>query len=437
MNSSGFSPRTVLAMVLVGALAFVAFLWMLGSGMADRDPDAAGAHAAGKGLTGFSALAQFMERRGWDVGEARSPGAIKQRGVLVLTPPHGSDPQEIDAVVKAHRAAGPTLVIMPKWQASPLPRRTVTVKEGWVRLRDATLVNWPGFHDEIGVELEPMPGGGWRGAGLPGTLPRPDTVLSGEYVGGEDGDEGWPLVPLVVGVRDGRMLAGYVADANDRPGLRAIAAAPEPPLDSDAEGDGSYPLIFVFEPDLLNNYGFARKENALLADALLRAAIDGDERRLIFDLTLPGYSRSENLLSLAFTPPFLAATLCLLLAAAVLMWRAMNRFGPPLTADRAIGFGKRALVSNAAGLVRRARRTHLIGPPYAAAARERLVRALALPHRLDPLAAEKAIDRALATRAPGSPPFSEAAAAMRAARRPADLLRAARTLHSLERTLTR
>ena len=85
--------------------------------------------------------------------------------------------------------------------------------------------------------------------------------------------------------------------------------------------------------------------------------------------------------------------------------------------------------------VRRSKRLHLLGPPYAALVRERLVRALALPHRADPAAREAAIDRALAMRAPDSEPFSAAAAALRAARRPAELLRAARALHQIERML--
>jgi hypothetical protein len=438
MNDGGFSPRVVLGMVLFGAFAFVALLWMIGSGMADRDPDAAGGHAGGKGLNGYSALAKFMDKRGWEVSQARSRGALKQSGVLVLTPLHWTEPEEIEAAVKLHRQAGPTVVIMPKWQTVTLPRRTVMVKEGWVALLAASLPEWPGFHDEIGIELKPMQGGGWTGGGLPGTLPRPDEVISGVSVNQDDDGEGaWPLVPLVVGEQDGRMLAGYIADANGYPGLEGIAQGEIPQWDDDVEGDGSYPLIFVFEPDLLNNYGFAQNSNALLAEVLLRAALDGEERKLIFDLTLPGYGRSENLLTLAFTPPFLAATLCLLLAAAVLLWRAMNRFGPPLATGRNIAFGKAALVANAAGLVRRARRLHLVGPPYADAARERLVRALALPHRLDPREAETAIDRALAARDPDAQSFSDASAAMRAARRPADLLRAAQTLHSLERILTR
>ena len=115
---------------------------------------------------------------------------------------------------------------------------------------------------------------------------------------------------------------------------------------ADGNGDALQPIIVVFEPDLLDNYGMAGAANALLADRLVHAATDG-ARVVNFDLTLNGFARTPNLLTLAFTPPFLAATLCLLLAALAVGWRAFLRFGPPRTATRAIAFGKRALVANA------------------------------------------------------------------------------------------
>ena len=93
------------------------------------------------------------------------------------------------------------------------------------------------------------------------------------------------------------------------------------------------------------------------------------------------------------------------------------------------------MIANAAGLIRRSRRLHLVGAPYADHVRERLVRALALPRIADAEATEAAIDRALATRTGMPTPFSLAAARLRAARRPADVVKAAQDLHSLERTL--
>lgn len=426
-----FSPRVALGLVLFGALCFVALLWIIGSGMDDPSPRASGAHVQGKGLTGYAALGQYLEKRGYAVTPVRSRAALDQPGLLILTPVHEASGEELEQVVNARRFAGPTIVVVPKWLAIPFPPGTPKAKEGYVRLLDVMPPDWKGFYDNLtlqsgALETGPRPGG-WSGAGLSGTLPEPKEVFSGRGKG---------LIPLVIGDGGGQILAGYMADGGDYPRLRDLATGAEEPELED-EPTGEYPVIFVFDADLFNNYGMSRASNAQLAEKLIQATLDGDPRKVSFDLTLAGYGRSPSLLALAFTPPFLAATLCLLLAAAVTLWRAYQRFGPPMVAGRALAFGKRELVGNAAGLIQRARRLHLLGPPYADAARERLIKALALPARLSHEQAEAAIDRALAARAPGSALFSNTSAQLRAARKPIDLLRAARQLHALERTLTR
>lgn len=447
-----FSPRTALLLVLAGVIAFVVLLWSIGSGMADPEPQASGAHAGGRGLQGYAALEGYLKERGYAVRALQSRSALKQAGLLVLTPSHQTKPADIEKAVAEHRDWGPTVLVIPKWLAMPLPPRlSPKVRKGFVRLVEAQPPDWKGFHDEVGVRIDPLAGGQagnqWRGLGLSGVMPDPGKVLSGG---------GGRLVPLVEAGPDNKLLAGYFADGGNYPELAEVALdeEPAPDLAEGAEGEpvvvaspgaqydpdryeNAYPLIVVFDPDLLNNSGMARLANAQLAERLFAAALDGGDKTVLFDLTLNGYGRSQNLLQLAFTPPFLAATLCLMLAAAVALWRAYNRFGPPLLAARSIAFGKRALVGNAAGLLRRARRLHLVGAPYADAARDRLVKALALPQRLAPEQAEAAIDRALAARDPAAIPFSTAAADLRAARRPRDMLRAAQAIHSLERMLKR
>ena len=478
-----FSPRVALILVLGGALAFIALLWAVGSGMADPEPQPSGAHVGGKGLTGFAALSDYLKARGFAVAQTRTRGPQRRGGLLVLTPQHRTRAAELTRVINDHRQYGPTLLIMPKWIAQPLPPTASAVnpkvKPGFVQLVFPLLPKWAGFHDEVSVEVSGLPGKAqgqtWFGMDQSAPLANPKEVVSGK---------GRSLIPLVNAGTDRRMLVGYFSDGN-YPGLADYALARPNAVDdteedsepaavadpaqendpsavmADPNGDAArdeaseenpepvtvapsapkvavpqrYPVIVVFEPDLLNNYGFAHQENALLAEALVRGALGSTSKQVFFDLTLAGYGRSESLLELAFTPPFLAATLCLLLAAAVALWRAYHRFGPPLLAGRSIAFGKRALVGNAAGLLRRAKRLHLLGAPYADAARERLVKALALPQRLDPAAAEAAIDRALLARTGAADAFSSAAAALRAARRPRDMLRAAQTLNSLERTL--
>ncbi len=422
-----FSRRAALALVLFGAAAFVVLLWTIGAGMASGSVNDGGGHAGGKGLNGYAALADYLERRGFTVRRSRSAAALAAPGLLVLSPPHEADGAELERIVAARRHIGPTLVVTPKWIGAPVGTSAPGAKRGWVQLAGTATPGWEGFLDYLSAEIAPMRAGRtpalWVADGAQGRLPEGQAVQSG---GGK------LLVPLVEAQQDGRILAGYIADDGYYPHLDAMALGG---FKSDGEDDELYPLVVVFEPDLLDNYGMARQANAMFAERLVRTAAGGSASTVTFDLTLNGLARSANLLTLAFTPPFLAATLCLLLAALAVGWRAFLRFGPPRMAMRAIAFGKRALVDNAAGLIRRSGRLHLVAGPYATAARERLARALALPRQADADATEAAIDRSLASRTGTPAPFSTLAQRLRAAHRPQDILKAAQDLHALKRTL--
>ena len=425
-NTHPFSPRAALVLVAFGALAFLALIYAMGAGLTGGSTNNGGGHAGGKGLNGYAALADYLDRRGYAVRQLRDPGLLDEPGLLVLTPPAGADGAEIDAIVEARRAAGPTLVVTPKWLA--VPAQGPKAKRGWVALSGTASPRWEGFLDDVGVGIGALrgKGGRWSGAGLTGPLPDARQVQSGT---------GPRLVPLVIGGADRRVLAAYLDDGGSYPALEALAGRPISSGGEDGNGAAFQPIVLVFEPDLLDNYGMAGAANARLAERLVHATTGG-ARTVHFDLTLNGFGRKPNLLTLAFTPPFLAATLCLLLAAIAVGWRAFLRFGPPRAGARAIAFGKRALVANAAGLIRRSRRLHLVTAPYALRARERLVRVLALPRLADATATEAAIDRAVAARAPEATPFSVIAERLRAARSSHDIMKAAQDLHALERTLT-
>jgi hypothetical protein len=200
-----------------------------------------------------------------------------------------------------------------------------------------------------------------------------------------------------------------------------------------AYNENAHWTIFVADADLVNNYGMAGKSRAEAALALVEElTYDGDISAVTFDMTLNGFGASENLLTLAFRPPFLAATLCLLLALLIVGWRAFQRFGPPaLAGGPAIAFGKQRLIANGAGLILRARRLRLLGAPYAALSARRIAERLGLA-RPDP----QAIDAALARRLPGEEPFTRRAARLEAASKPADILTAAQALDSLTTKLS-
>lgn len=422
---SPFSPRTVLAVLLVGGGAFLLFLYAIGAGWNGRSDRDGGAHAAANGLNGFAGLVRLLEAQGHEVALSRSEARLQDEALLVLTPQVFADGERIAGIVEGRRYYGPTLVILPKWFTMEVSRlQSVEAPRGWVVLAGATE---PGWLEELDGLTEAGPEIGerrsWEGIGLAGSFPDPEQVLTLEAPG---------VLPLVTDER-GDLLAGYVADLGTYPVLAEAAGMPDrDPEEPDTDED-LWPVVIVAEPDLMNNYGLADRERARLAHAIVDAALEDYDMPVVFDLTLAGLGRSENLLTLAFTPPFLAATLALLLAALVVAWRAFRRFGPPVAEAPALAMGKRQLARNSAALVERARRLHLLGPPYAALVTARIAEALAI-READPQAREAAIARVLAARGIADD-YAARAEALRRARHSAELLRAAGALRTIERTL--
>lgn len=425
MNGPAFGRGTTAGLVLVGLLCFVALLYWLGNGA--QNANNGGGHVGGRGLNGFAALAAMMEADGLEVRRARRAEGLREVGLLVLTPPPYTDGKAIARIVNARRAIGPTLIIAPKWFVAPA-FGLKGARRGWTRISGAGTPEWPGFADNVTVALgdaKAAPAHGWRSGARSGPLPDDRTVLSGRGAG---------LRPLVR-AGDGRVLAAYLGDDGYYPAFDGLADEP-----SSGENTDIYPVVLVFEPDLLDNWGLADRRTGLLARQLMLAAAGTRSQPVVFDLTLNGLGGSRNLLTLAFQPPFLAATLCLLLAMLAVIWRGFNRFGPARRATPDIATGKAALVANTAGLIRRAGRLHLIAAPYAADTRGRIAARLGLARGLrgpaaDGAAIEHAIDRAMARRGLAHPPFSTAADRLRAARRPDDVARAAADLQRIEKDL--
>jgi hypothetical protein len=102
-----------------------------------------------------------------------------------------------------------------------------------------------------------------------------------------------------------------------------------------------------------------------------------------------------------------------------------------------IAFGKTQLVTNGARLVQRAKRLHLLGPPFAAMLLRRIARQLGLRQTGDLAVLEAGIEQRLARRFGQPVDIGAMAQALRAARGPHELLRAAGALKNVERMLKR
>jgi hypothetical protein len=398
--SGPFSPRAALGLVAVGAIAFIAMLYAIGAGWTGGGNDG-GSHALSKGLTGYAALASLLENTGVEVRRSRDVNALDDPGLLVLTPPHDADGEELGRIVAERRTLGPTLVVLPKWVT--VPAQGDEARTGWTATVGTRRARWLSVIDgRLDVEL---------GA---------KSVQS--LTAREDG-----AVPLVR--RDDKILIGYLNDDGSYHALDRWSGW-DPPAEPDED---LHPVVIVAEPDLLDNRGLGNRRNALNALKLIRATRGAAAGPVIFDVTLNGLGRARNLLTLAFSPPFVAATLALILAALAAAWRAFVRFGPPRLAARPLAYGKTALVENSAGLIRRAGRIRLLGAPYAALVGHRLQRALGLPTS----APSEAIDAAQARRGLSGPAFTAEREALAAARKPHDLVRHAAALHAIERALSR
>ena len=427
MRSDAFNPKVVLGLLLFGALAFAATLYLIGAGETTRGPNDGGSHAASRGLTGYAALADILEAEGHDVALSRNQGALDDEGLLILTPPTFADGEELAELIEQRRYVGPTILVLPKWFAMEIPANAPVEKDdGWVVLRSAAKPSWiEDFEGRLDTELrlgplEPQSDGDWRWGDWRGTLPdrsQAQTISDAT------------MIPLVT-ASNGEILVGYYDDGGYYPVLDEAAGLA--PVGEDGRDTSRWNLTVVADPDLFDNYGMADRDRAALAHELVDVAMEGEDLPVIFDLTLNGLGKTQNLLTLAFAPPFLAATLCLVLALAVVGWRAFRRFGPPLAEDRAIAFGKRRLVANGAAFILRTRRLHLLTAPYIETIRHRIAAALRLRS-----ADDDALDQAIARRAPDAPRFADSAAALRGASRPHDILRAASALQALERKLTR
>jgi len=444
-NPAAFGPRGTFAMIAAGFVSFIILLAWIGTSMPAGADD--GANGLGKGIAGYAALAAMLSADGHQVEFNRYPRQIGGPELRILTPLANADAKEIAAQIHSRRMAmGPTILVLPKWvtmrlQTDPRVPQGMTGKTwsqifgpprapaGWTTILASQYPHWNGLLDRVGIHLGHAKGPaahGWRsGDGAAGPLPDDHVVLSG---GGFD-DADHPLIPLVRS-GDGRILAGYFADGGAYRALDAMAG-----VDPTGDNTTTQPLVIVFEPDLLNNRGIADQATGLLARRLVLATAGSDRRRIVFDVSLAGLGASRNLLTLAFTPPFLAATICLVLAMAGSIWRGFARFGPARAGAPADRVGRIALVEGGAALLLRARRYHLIAPPYAEAARERLTVALGLPRRRPAGETDAAIERIQRAMAPDTAPFGEVAARLGAARGPRAIAAQAAELRQIEQAL--
>lgn len=365
-SGGAFNPRIILAVIVAGALSIAAYTVLSAYSPQLSSGNNGGAHALSNSATGFSALVALARETGLQGSIHREEFDAGEGALLVLTPEFGTDPDEIKKRIEEHQAYGPTLVILPKWLVKKHPMRP-----GWVqRFSDTPFL--------IGSDI---PGAYW-GTETPvkralGSAKSGQTVTTGF-------DDGSAPVRLSLPPDYIALNCKVCEDGLRLPDGNLLLAVSWP----------DYPVFLLAEPDLLNNYGLRDKAHGKAAMELLsRVAHYGDAGYIAFDVTLNGFGKKKSILRFLFEPPFLAVTLCLVLAAILAGWQAFNRFGPPAQRAREIALGKNALIANGAELMKQAGKDHHGAGVYARHVRDQLASALKAPSGLEDEALNRWLDR--------------------------------------------
>jgi hypothetical protein len=394
-GEGAFNVKTIGLIVGVGILAFVGML-VLGAYAPDlRSGRNGGSHALSNAATGFSGLVRLAEATGRHPSIVRNLADVDDdESLLVATPDNGLD--DLSELLQRHRGK-PILLVMPKWATLQDPGHT-----GWVKA----------------VGLRP--------AVDPGRLLAPqhplkvDRVRSGgvalRTVVAEAPKEMQFTAPGALQTMSGPGLVPIVTD----PGGRIVIAQME-----DSR------VYILSDPDLIDNRGLADIRQAGAALALLDYLNATGAPDVLFDVTMNGLGRSKSPLKLAFDPPFLATTLTLAAALLLAGLHGLVRFGAARRPQRALAFGKAALVDNTAALFRKAGRQAALGARYAELIRQRAAAAFGVPARLQGEAIDAYLDGL------GGRPFSKLAGAAAEAGDRDSLLSAARALNDWQEGIRR
>lgn len=395
-SASPFSARAVAIMVAIAVISFGGVMVLAGWAPELRQRDQAGDHPYSTSALGYNGFVRLMEAQDYPISVSRLERSLETRdwGLMIVTLPAYGD---LDILEKPNLQL-PALVVLPKWQGRADPLNPARQEDTYFldarNLNDRLQTIYPDAEIQR-ISVEETLEGDFEAGNI-----RPDVRLQ-----------------LI------RASALETVIGNERGALVAY--------------DPVRGIYILSDPDMMNTFGLAHLENAVFATQLVNYLRTSEAEPILMDATLHGFARSENLLKMLFSVPYIGATLVALASALLLGWAALIRFGPPARETRAIALGKQALADNTAGLVTMARREMRMAPGYASLIRRRLARALGLPRATTDSQLTDLFDR-MGPAASGGRTFSELETALKGqASNREDLVQKARDLHNWRKAIIR
>jgi hypothetical protein len=308
-----FSGRTIAGLIGVGAVAFLAMAYLLIYGEAGDPYRRSGPNAFSTSAIGHRAFIELLRRL--DVPVLANRRAEVDRGgdrslVVVAEPPN---PAQLEEALKRADTNEPVLLVLPKWRGLPNLADPQWLAE--VRLLPESSVQ--PFAQALTSDatiVRPSSVSGWRGrfADRVPELTSPQLVKSARLT---------PLIATEQGILLGEWRGG---------GRR---------------------VWILSDPDIIANHGLWRGNNPHIAVAVVNALRTHDGA-VVFDELVHGFRVKESLWRLILEPPFVLATLMLIVTMGLLVWSAAIRFGPVLPAAPPLESGRETLIRATAGLTR-------------------------------------------------------------------------------------
>jgi hypothetical protein len=326
----GFSRRALAWIVGSVAVSLLAsfLLGVYGADLEQRPKT--GPSTFSDSALGHRALVKLLQSLGLGVASRQSPagGGVGPRRPLVVAEPDLAEMRagRLEALRREAKDRGaPLVVVLPKWRAGSAQKG----KPEWLASVDLLLpaevqravraLDDPELRD---VQPRQLQGPGQCSAAW--------------------GEAGAP-VALRVHLDPAQLLApgGVLEPVVECAGGFLVARRP---------ATGSDPaVVLVADPDLLNNHGLGRGENASVVYQLLTTGLGATG--IVFDETIHGFNRTPGLLAEALRFPMVLGVLQALILLGMVLWAGMGRFGKPLPPPVAVAAGKEVLIDNTAKLL--------------------------------------------------------------------------------------
>lgn len=380
MSSSSFSPKAVILLVSAAIALFAASVLLHAY---DNSPRSRGNRAqpgsfsvSAIGHAGFYDTLRRLKRPALrSVGNTLAMTGV--HGTLIVAEPNLEhvDSEDGRRLMRAPRL----LLVLPKWRG-----KADKGKPSWVEKVAPASLGWARSTLHLVTTRASVFRDTW-----PDTWTVNETGVS-------------PTDPEAAVQKEKKGVIQLLRPQQNTRALRPIVATDKGILVGELR-QGSRRIWVLSDPDVLNNHGIVKGDNAAfmvaLVDKLRRVNNTDMSAPIVFDETVHGFQQAKGSpVKLLFRFPFVVVTLLICLTAAMMALAGTRRFGKPVEPKPVLDFGKAGLIGNSARLLDYAGHHAVVLKRYIRMTVRSVAHALHVPQNIDEPALLARLDRIGKTR---------------------------------------